>query len=53
MKEYESRGYVTVIDPKTGKRVTHRVKKLVCRYTQTERVSIIREFLISGCVTFS
>ena len=49
MKEYESRGYVTLIDPKTGKRVTHRVKKLVCRYTQTERVSIIREFLISGC----
>ena len=49
MKEYESRGYVTEIDPKTGKRVTHRVKKLVCRYTQTERVSIIREFLISGC----
>ena len=49
MKEYESRGYVTEIDPKTGKRVTHRVKKLVCRYTQTERISIIREFLISGC----
>ena len=49
MKEYETRGYVTEIDPRTGKRVTHRVKKLVCRYTEAERISIVREYLISGC----
>ena len=45
MKEYETRGYVTEIDPKTVKRVIYRVKKLVCRYTEAERISIVREYL--------
>ncbi len=48
MQEYESRGYVEEVDPKTGRRMTRRVKKIICRYTPSERVSIVREYLISG-----
>lgn len=48
MQEFEQRAYVTEIDPKTGHRVTHRVKKLVCRYSSEEKLQIVRDYLNNG-----
>ncbi|MBR4829447.1 MAG: transposase [Muribaculaceae bacterium] len=33
------------MDPKTGRKTTHRVKKIIRRYEPAERVEIVREFL--------
>ena len=45
MKEFVQRSTVTEEDPKTGRRTTHRVKKLIRRYDPDERIEIVREFL--------
>lgn len=48
MQEFEQRAYVTEIDPKTGRNVTHRVKKIIFRYTSEEKLQIVREYLTSA-----
>lgn len=48
MQEFEQRAYVTEIDPKTGRNVTHRVKKILFRYTSEEKLQIVREYLTSA-----
>ena len=45
MIEYTSIGHVTAEDPKTGKKVTHRVNRIVRKYEPEERVQIVREYL--------
>ncbi len=45
MNEFVQRATVTEVDPKTGRKTTHRVKKIVRRYEPAERVEIVREFL--------
>ena len=45
MQEFVQRATVTEVDPKTGRKTTHRVKKIVRRYEPAERVEIVREFL--------
>ena len=45
MNEFVQRATVTEVDPKTGRKTTHRVKKVIRRYEPAERVEIVREFL--------
>ena len=45
MNEFVQRSTVIEVDPKTGRKTTHRVKKIVRRYDPAERVEIVREFL--------
>ena len=45
MNEFVQRATVTEVDPKTGRKTTHRVKKIIRRYEPAERVEIVREFL--------
>ena len=45
MNEFVQRATVTEVDPKTGRKTTHRVKRIVRRYDPAERVEIVREFL--------
>ena len=45
MQEFVQRTTVTDLDPKTGRRTTHRVNRIVRRYDRTEKVEIVREFL--------
>ena len=45
MNEFVQRSTVIEVDPKTGRKTTHRVKKIVRRYEPAERVEIVREFL--------
>ena len=45
MNEFVQRATVTEVDPKTGRKTTHHVKKIVRRYEPAERVEIVREFL--------
>ena len=45
MNEFVQRSTVTEVDPKTGRKTTHRVKKVIRRYEPAERVEIVREFL--------
>ena len=45
MNEFVQRATVIEVDPKTGRKTTHRVKKIVRRYDPAERVEIVREFL--------
>ena len=45
MNEFVQRSTVTEVDPKTGRKTTHRVKKIIRRYDPAERVEIVREFL--------
>ena len=45
MNEFVQRATVTEVDPKTGRKTTHRVKKIIRRYDPAERVEIVREFL--------
>ena len=45
MNEFVQRSTVIEVDPKTGRKAPHRVKKIVRRYDPAERVEIVREFL--------
>lgn len=45
MQEYETIGHVTVKDPQTGREVTKRVRRKICRYEPEERLQIIGVFL--------
>ena len=45
MNEFVQRSTVIEVDPKTGRKTPHRVKKIVRRYDPAERVEIVREFL--------
>lgn len=48
MIEYKQMSHVSEKDPRTGRHVTHRVYKKVCKYTPEERIGIVREFIMTN-----